>query len=162
MSVRDELFKIDHHETLLMLAFGPKHGLRQILESTMSPNRFPLLRYMSEVHDRIGAEHKRLQPQGGAIPVGGAHMDPFFKMEAVLAFMTAYRKGATVTAALERAKAASAEAVDKWNKTREYQVHRWRETAWAWIEQEVYSHAPCDGPYPDAKCSCVRCEWARN
>ena len=75
-------------------------------------------------------EHRRLAPRNGEIPVGGAHMDPFFRAEALRGLLGALRKGGRPREALLEGAEAGKLAIRLWNRRGDYQVHRWD----GWVE----------------------------
>ncbi len=87
---------------------------------------FAEMRRINEKADRFNTQHKRLSPDYGKIPVGGAHMEPFFQYEAASNFLRCLRNGSTPFQAAEFAKYEAAKAIKKWNSSRkDYQIHRW-------------------------------------
>ena len=79
-------------------------------------------------------EHQRLSPPYGAIAVGGAHMDPFFRAEGLWAFLASLGGQVPVNSVLEEAEQAgheaSAFAISKWNASRlDHVVHRYAGSA---------------------------------
>jgi hypothetical protein len=98
--------------------------------------RFAILRSLGDVLDEVERRHRREAPRGGATPVGGGEwMDTFFKIEALQSLIRCLREGKTPSKSLVIAKEASRKAVRVWNSRREWQVHRWEETAFIWIER---------------------------
>lgn len=61
-------------------------------------------------------------------------MDTFFRMEAIRGCMSALRLGKPLQEAVDDGKKTSEIAVKKWNDRREYQVHRWHETAHEYLD----------------------------
>lgn len=98
-----------------------------------------LLRLLDFEWQRWRKVHETNSPRG--MPVGGGDwIDSFFKMTALEGAIRILRNGGTPEAAIEEGKKDSAVAVDKWNQRHGYQVHRWRETCWGWIEFMVVQH----------------------
>lgn len=90
--------------------------------------RHELLRLLDEEHLRQNKEHRKLSPRNGEIPVGGAHMESFFRMEGVGGIIQALRDGQGILEAVAHGKAIASFAVRLWNGRREWQVHRWEKT----------------------------------
>lgn len=103
---------------------------------------FPIMRDMQSACDQLNARYRQLAPRYGEIAVGGEHMGPFFKAVALERFLSDLRKGcatlidlrcsddvgllaALINAAAGNAKLAALPAINKWNVSIEYQVHRW-------------------------------------
>lgn len=86
----------------------------------------PQLIEISQEADRADAQHRALSPPYGSIAVGGAHMDPFFRSEALRAFIHAAAiNPCTPADAVQAGNEAANFAVKKWNASRgDYQVHR--------------------------------------
>jgi len=101
-------------------------------ESTLA-----LLRALGEAHAVELSHHNALRPPPGTLAVGGAHMDPFFRMEALDGVMEALRAGVDVNGAIAAGKQRSTVTVRLWNSCREYQVHRSAETVWRFTERTV-------------------------
>ena len=75
--------------------------------------------------DRANDEHRKLLPPFGSIAVGGAHMDPFFRSEALCGFLRALGNRKSVPEAIEAGNVDANFAITKWNQSRkDYQVHR--------------------------------------
>ena len=86
---------------------------------------YSVMRLIGTEADRADAEHLRLRPRYGEIAVGGAHMDPFFRSEALNGLLRALRTGANPTDAIIVGNAEANLAIKIWNKSRrDYQVHR--------------------------------------
>lgn len=64
-------------------------------------------------------------------------MDTFFRMEAIRGCLTALRNGKKLGAAVQEGKDVSSISVQIWNQKREYQVHRWEETTWSYLDRLV-------------------------
>lgn len=97
-----------------------------------------LLRELGRDYQSVLEEHNgKVRKIGNRIPVGGDHMDSFFRAEAGRGFYDAIRQDASVEDALAAGRREAAAAVRKWNSRREYQVHRWEGTADSWLEGRV-------------------------
>ena len=105
---------------------------------TLSPElREKLFEEMRRIGDEVlhlWQEHHALAPPTGTIAVGGAHMDSLFKAEAMSGFLYGLREGADIETARGIGVEQSRAAVAKWNAKREYQVHRWEDTAVAYLD----------------------------
>ena len=93
------------------------------------------LRRIGEELDKQLKEHRALLPRWDEIPVGGAHMDPFFRAEALRGLLSALRKRVPIVLAIEAGVAEAKAAIAIWNRRREYQVHRWD----GWVEGYLHS-----------------------
>lgn len=94
------------------------------------------LKQISSILDQWNERHRKETPQGVAVG-GGEWMDSFFKVEGLSGIVESLRDGADLDFALEWGKIRARKAVKIWNSRREYQVHRWVNTADAWLEGQV-------------------------
>lgn len=100
--------------------------------------RFTILRRLDAVYQLLAEKHFESAPKGGRLPVGGGDwMDTFFRMEGLRGMMTALRGNNSLRVALEEGKTVSEISVSIWNGKREYQVHRWKETAHTYLQREL-------------------------
>lgn len=100
-------------------------------------NRLRLLSLLGEEYQRLHDKHYLSAPRG--VPVGGGDwMDTFFRMEAIRGTQGALERGDSIAEAIGEGKAVSSIAVRLWNAKREWQVHRWEETAHGWLEMLVH------------------------
>lgn len=92
---------------------------------------FAAMREIGADAERRMERSRKLMPPFGTVAVGGAHMDDFFPANALEEFLRAIRRGYLPEPAALLAKAASVEAVRKWNRSRgdDYVVHRYVRTA---------------------------------
>jgi hypothetical protein len=81
-----------------------------VLESYIAPVLCELSRCYSE--------NIRLRPFAGEVAVGGAHMDPFFRYEALRAFVRSVEGGYTRDEAVAAGNEAANFAIRKWNYSR--------------------------------------------
>ena len=72
--------------------------------------------------------------KGGGIPVGGEHIDELVRGEGLLKLVRCICKGKTVTESLQEAIEETRLIIRNWNKSREYQVHRWEDTCVGLLE----------------------------
>lgn len=74
---------------------------------------------------------KRLTPPYNQVAVGGAHIDELARGWALITLLNSLNRGLSLKASLERAKEEARLWFSKWNKSRpkEYQIHRWLESA---------------------------------
>jgi hypothetical protein len=88
------------------------------------------MREISARYTRAYEEHREhVRAIGQRVPVGGAHMDSFFRSEALRTFLDSLNAGSTPDQACEHAREAVALAVTKWSDSRgDYHVHRWTGT----------------------------------
>lgn len=91
--------------------------------------------HLWKIHE---ADKKKM---GNRLPVGGDHMDIFFKLEGIRGMLSSLRQNEGLQQALEKGKSFSRSAVQKWNAQRkkDYQVHRWEETAFLYLENLLRS-----------------------
>lgn len=90
--------------------------------------RLRQLRLLGAVLERLEQSHRKdLDAIGSRIPVGGAHMDDFFKAEGIRGIQSVLRRGETFQRALEQGCENAKVAILKWNERcgREYQIKRW-------------------------------------
>lgn len=119
-----------------------KHNEREIMPLTVSCRR-RLLILLDGEYQRLNGIHWANAPRNGKIPIGGGQwMDSFFRMEAIRGCQSALRSGASLQEAIKAGQKESRAAVKIWNARREYQVHRWEETAFDYLERLVYGK--CD------------------
>jgi hypothetical protein len=108
------------------------------------------LRRLSDVCTALREKHHaEMRAIGNRIPVGGDHMDLFFRIEGLDGAVRALRAGRPTDQAIEEGKWASAEAVKRWNARREWQVHRWDSTAHDFIERTVRMYFMSEPMKPD-------------
>jgi hypothetical protein len=97
-----------------------------------------LIARLEEIRQKLWERHRAAAPLSGCIPVGGGEwVDTFFRLEAIDGCLRVLRAGRTLSEAVSAGKEASREAVKKWNQRREYQVHRWEETAFDWLDTVI-------------------------
>jgi len=94
------------------------------------------MRELGAEAERLLDVSRRLMPRYDEVALGGAHMDPFFKGNAIEEFLRALRKGHAPDTAAIFAKAAARDSVRTWNRQRggDYQTHRWESTADDYID----------------------------
>lgn len=80
---------------------------------------FSEMRKMDAESRRLMEVHRSLCAPAGMIEVGAAHMDPFFKANAILEFLSALRSGNTLEESLEHALLRSRDAIKKHNSRRQ-------------------------------------------
>ena len=87
---------------------------------------FVVMRGLNDEVDKLEKKHRELSPRYGEIAAGGAHMDPFFKTEAIRGFLRSLRNGGTPEEAVAAGSTDADYAVEKWNKSRgrDYHTHR--------------------------------------
>lgn len=87
---------------------------------------YVVMREIRNEADRANDQHRALLPPHGQIAVGGAHMDPFFRSEALNGFLSALGHGAQPFPAAEIGNTDANYAIEKFNKSRgnDYVVHR--------------------------------------
>ncbi len=85
-----------------------------------------MMRRIRAKADEANEQHRALSPPYGQIAVGGAHMDPFFRSEALNGFLRALSNGADPMSAVEIGNTDANYAIEKFNKSRgnDYVVHR--------------------------------------
>ena len=115
---------------------GQKEEAKKMPEPIRNHNS--LLRLLDLEHQRVYKRHIAESPRGG-IPVGGGDwMDTFFRLEALEGTISSLMAFESVKVAIERGQQRSTRAVKKWNSQREWQVHRWKEMAWDYLEKLVW------------------------
>jgi hypothetical protein len=102
--------------------------------TSMLLKRPSVMSVMRGVRDRAENHIKRgqkLSAPYNQILVGGAHIDELARGWALITLLNSLSKGMSLKASLERAKEEARLWFSKWNKSRpkEYQVHRWLESA---------------------------------
>lgn len=103
-------------------------------------DKFEFMRRIGDICDKLEADLRAdLKAIGNRIPVGGAHMDNFFRSEAIAGLLAGLREGKTLTESIADGKEASTRAVLAWNKRREWQVHRTPDTAHSYLLRTVLS-----------------------
>lgn len=85
---------------------------------------YAVMRDMDTKAERANARHMELRPRYGEIAVGGAHMDPFFEYEGLRAMLRDLHDGGTPLHACVVGNEAANYAIGRWNASREWQVHR--------------------------------------
>lgn len=93
-------------------------------DTPVEPPIYGFMRYLDDEYQKLWTEHRNLLPVGGAIPVGGAYMDPFFRCEAIRGMLGALRSGKETAEAIRDGVTVCEIAVRLWNTNREWQVHR--------------------------------------
>lgn len=106
----------------------PSHWLDS-LTPEQKESVFAVMRDIRAEADRANDQHRALLPPHGQIAVGGAHMDPFFRAEALNGFLSALSRGASPVSAVEIGNTDANYAIEKFNKSRsnDYVVHRARD-----------------------------------
>ena len=64
-------------------------------------------------------------------------MDLFFRLEGIRGAMNSLRAGNSLAKAIEDGKSVSTIAVQIWNTSRDYQLHRWEKTAHDFVDKTV-------------------------
>ena len=85
---------------------------------------FQQMRDLSAKIDRTYEIYRKLAPKNGEIPVGGAHIDEWVKIETMEAVLRGMRQEKEKEEIVEAAKGAYIAVIERWNAKREYQVHR--------------------------------------
>lgn len=107
---------------------------------TKIPDRMQLLRDVGKEYDYwCEAYSKELLAIGNSVPVGGSHMDAFFKSEGLRGVTTALRQGKTLEYSIKFGEDVMEIAVKLWNQKREYQVHYWEKHGQDWLANKVRS-----------------------
>lgn len=98
-----------------------------------------LLRSLDKVYDELNEKYScEIKAIGSKIPIGGSGwMDLFFRMEGIRGVMAGLRSSGNLLGAIEVGKTTSSIAVRIWNGRKEYQVHRWEETCYGYLEHTV-------------------------
>jgi hypothetical protein len=95
---------------------------------------FKAMRSLGEQYQRLVTESNKYAPRNGAISVGGeGWMDNFFRAEAIRGLLSALRKKSALPLAIAEGIVTCEDAIDIWNKRREWQVHRSK----CWIEDFI-------------------------
>ena len=104
----------------------------------LSESRLEFIRRMDVVYQDLQQKHYAAAPRNGDIPTGGGDwMDMHFRCEALRGCMGALRTGKKLHEAIADGRAVSSIAVGLWNNRREYQVHRWEQTAWDYLDRII-------------------------
>lgn len=98
--------------------------LRRVLWHTEAV--FATMREIGTDAERLMERSRKLTPPYGTVAFGGGHMDYFLPANALDEFLRAVRRGYLPDTAALLAKAASVEAVRKWNRHRGDDVHTHR------------------------------------
>jgi len=105
--------------------------------------RMQMLRTLRGIYDKLAEKHYQCAPRGGSLPIGGGDwMDCFFRMEGIRGMMQGLRNNKSLVQSLQDGKDASTVAVKAWNGKREWQVHRWEQTAWHFLECTIKDLSP--------------------
>lgn len=86
------------------------------------------MRSIGDSADDWYAQHRRLTPNNGDIPVGSAHIHPLIRSESLREFLRCLRTGSTPWEAKDKAKEMGRLIARNWNAKREWQVRIWEET----------------------------------
>lgn len=102
-------------------------------------DRMAILIGLGKVYDALYEKHSaELRAIGNRNVMGGGEwLDLFIRMEGIRGLQTALRSGNTLEYSIKFGKSTSSIAVKIWNTRREYQVHRWEETTWDFIDTTV-------------------------
>lgn len=119
------------------------------MPKTVTQRRFELLHRLNDIWSQLHKEHLReMVAIGNRVPVGGSdYIDLFFKMEGIRVAIVCLRQKKSVLEALEEAQKASRYAVQRWNQQRrkDYQVHRWEDTACDYLHWTILKEAKALG-----------------
>jgi len=85
---------------------------------------FGEMRKIDKIIEKLRQKYMELSPKYGEIAVGGAHMDSFFEMVEYEGFLRGLRKGNDPSFSLKLGLKDRQAAIIKWNRQREWQVHR--------------------------------------
>jgi hypothetical protein len=80
------------------------------------------MRRIRDKSDFYREQYRKLTPRNG-IPVGGAHIDPFWKAEALSRYLCTLARSSP-DAAFDAAAEEARLIIETWNRRREYQVRR--------------------------------------
>ena len=95
-----------------------------------------MIAQIEALRQQLWQRHRDAAPRG--YPVGGGDwMDTLFRLEALDGCLRSLRAGKPLAEALRDGQEASRAAVKIWNRRREYQVHRWEETAFDWLDAQI-------------------------